>query len=408
MSRLLLPLLLLLLPALSRAQHFDLDRLARVDRFLQGLVDDGVVPNAQTYVAHRGKVIHRKSFGFSDLEARTPARPDDIYRIASQTKALVSVGLMLLFEEGAFQLEDPVSRYLPAFAEMRVLDDYTAGEADYTTVPAATDITIRHLLSHTAGISDNLPVPVGPEARVPYLVTLEPETLAGVVDRIAKRPLAHQPGAAFTYGLSTEVVGRLIEVLAGQPLDEFLRERLFTPLGMTDTHFYLPEGKHDRLVTLYSKPEREAGLVVHASEVHRFFPLRGAKTHLSAAGGLVGTIDDYGRFCQMLVNGGELDGRRYLNPRTIALMTKNQTGEHRVWTRNDPFGLGFQLISEHSRYGDLAPVGAYTWGGLYCTEYTIDPVNDLVLLVYTNVQPIPQYGEVVRKFRTLVYQALVE
>ena len=397
----------LLFLASPLAAQFDPGRLARVDSFLSSEVAKGTIPNAQALVIHRGRTVLRSTHGYADLASRRPARPDDIYRIVSQTKALVSVGLMMLFEEGRFQLEDPVGKYLPAFAAPRVLVGYDSLAGRYLTRPAERPLTIRHLLSHTAGIGHGLPQGVPDSLRVPIYMSLGEESLAEVTDRLARWPLLHEPGAAFTYGLGSDVVARLVEVLSGQPLDEFLAERLFRPLGMTDSYFYLPASKHDRLVTVYSRHGGpDAPLTVHENEHYRDFALRGAQRLLSGSGGTVGTIDDYARFCRMILAGGSLDGHYYLNPRTVALMAENQIGEHTVWERGDKFGLGFQIIGPGSRYGDLASPGSLLWGGLFCSEFTIDPAEELICLVYTNVAPLPQYGEIVRKFRTLVYAAL--
>ena len=397
----------LLLPGLLVAQSpFHAARLERVDSFLHHLVDEGIIPNAQALVLHRGEPVYRSTFGQADLASGRAARPDDIYRIASQTKALVSVGLMKLYERGAFLLEDPISKYLPAFAGTQVLGPPDSVSGERALLPLARPITIRHLLSHTSGIPYELPDGLDADYPVPFFASLEPVTTEEVVNRIAARPLVAQPGEAFVYGLSTDVIGRLVEVLSGQPLDVYMQAEVFGPLGMVDSYFYLPEDKRDRLVTLYTKPPGAAALVVHENDTYRDFAIRGAQTYFSAGAGSVGTIDDYARFCQMLLNGGELDGVRVLSPRTVALMTRNQIGDLEVWDRQDKFGLGFQLITAGSHYGDLASPGSFTWGGLYCSEYTIDPAEELVLLVYTNVHPIPQYAEVVRKFRVLVYQAL--
>ncbi len=386
----------------------DAGRLARVDSFLQELVAQGIVPNAQALVVRRGEVVLRSTHGLADVESGRVARADDIYRIASQTKALVTVGLMQLYERGAFLLEDPIADYIPAFREMQVLGEKDSLSGAYALVPALRPITIRHLLTHTSGLSYGLPDGLDSLSAVPFFASLENETTEQVVDRIARRPLVSQPGEAFVYGLSVDVLGRLVEVLSGQSLDVYMREHLFDPLGMDDSYFYLPEKKAARLVSLYSKPSRDGALVLHANDTYRDFPVSGARRYFSAGAGSVGTIDDYARFCQMMMHGGELDGVRILSPKTVAYMTRNQIGELEVWDRADKFGLGFMVFTDRTRYGDLVTPGAYTWGGMYCSEYTIDPAEELILLVYFNVHPIPQYGEVVRKFRILVYQALVE
>ncbi len=388
--------------------RLDPDRFARVDSFLQDLVARGIVPNAQAYVAHHGEVALRSTFGMADLRTQRAARPDDIYRIASQTKALVSVGLMKLYERGKFLLEDPIANYIPAFSEIQVLDGRDSTTGKWKMVPAERPITIRDLLTHTSGLGYELPGDLDRRYPVPLFASLEKETTEDVVDRIARRPLMAQPGTEFVYGLSTDVLGRLVEILSGRPLDEFMRDEVFAPLGMQDSYFYLPEEKAERLVSLYSKPGGGGALDLHENETYRLFPVSGARTYFSAGAGSVGTIDDYARFCQMMLNGGELDGERILSPKTVAFMTRNHIGKLEVWDRKDKFGLGFMIITEQTHYGDLASPGAYKWGGMYCSEYTIDPAEDLIMLVYFNVHPIPQYSEILRKFRILVYQALVD
>ncbi|MEL7159164.1 MAG: serine hydrolase domain-containing protein, partial [Bacteroidota bacterium] len=403
-----LPLLAQFPTATPESQGFDPERLQRVSDYMQQLVDDGILPNAQTIVLRRGQMIHRGTFGYSDLEQKTPARPDDIYRIASQTKALVTVGLMMEFEKGQFLLEDPVSKYIPAFAEMRVLKDHDPDTKEYTTEPAKRQVTIRDLITHTAGIPYGLPVEGREELAVPFFASLEDESLEEVANRIAKRPLVHHPGEGWTYGLGIDVAGRILEVVSGESLADYLTKYIFQPLGMDDSHFYLPQDKHDRLVKLYSKKTADAPLTLHDNETYRNFAVSGAQRYYSGGAGSVGTIDDYAIFCQLMLNRGVFDGHRLLSPKTVDFMTRNHIGEHEVWSRKDKFGLGFMVVTADSRYGDLSTPGAYKWGGMYCSEYTIDPPEELILLFYTNVHPIPQYSEIVRKFRILVYQALIE
>ena len=413
------PLLLVLLTTLTLTAQlptgdptkagFSPKRLARLDSYFQNLVDQGTLPNAQTLILRHGKVIHRGTYGYSDLENRTPARPDDIYRIASQTKALVTVGIMMEYEKGKLLLEDPVSKYIPSFANLATVKDYDESTDTYFMEGTSHDITIRELLTHTSGIAYGIEQDErdgGPD--IPFFASLENETTAEVVDRIALRPLAHHPGEDFTYGLGIDVAGRVLEVVSGQELDDYLRDNIWQPLGMADSYFYLPKGKHDRLVKLYSKAQPDNPLTLHENETYRNFPVSGAQTYFSGGAGSVGTIDDYARFCQMLLNRGELNGVRLLAPKTVDYMTRNQIGDLEVWDRQDGFGFGFQVGSENSRYLDMATPGSYTWGGMYLSEYTIDPVEDLVMLFYTNVHPISQYSEICRKFRILVYQALVD
>ena len=391
---------------------FSTERLKRIDTFLQGLIDQGLAPNAVTFVAHRGQVVHYKAFGYSNLAKKTPLKRDAIYRIASQSKAITTTTLMTLFEEEKFLLDDPISKYIPAFKNPTVLVSYDKKDpsgGSFKTRPAKGEITIRQLLSHNAGIPYEHPLDQRPEFNVPFFNSTRPDKLEDVINKLAKRPLLRDPGsdstgAGFTYGLNTDIIGRLVEILAGKPLDVAMRERVLDPLGMTDTHFYLPAGKADRLVELYSKTD--GALTLHENNDYRNYAVSGARTYFSGGAGLVSTVEDYARFCQMLLNGGTFNNHRILGRKTIELMTRNQIGVANVWERQDKFGLGFELITGNSRYGDQATPGSYTWGGMYCSEFTIDPSEELILLVFTNVQPYAYYTDFVRKFRIAVYQAL--
>ncbi|MFD2935611.1 serine hydrolase domain-containing protein [Spirosoma flavum] len=393
---------------------FSTDRLKRLDTWLQGLIDQGIAPNAVTFVAHRGKVVHYKAFGYSNLAKKTPLKRDDIYRIASQSKAITTTTLMTLYEEEKFLLDDPISKYIPAFKNPKVLVKYDKKDpagGSYDTRPAKGEITIRQLLSHNAGIPYEHPLDQRPEFKVPFFNSTAPDKLEDVINKLAKRPLLRDPGtdstgAGFTYGLNIDIIGRLIEVLSGKPFDVAMRERVLEPLGMADTYFYLPDSKASRLVELYDKSSMDKPLTLHANEAYRNFSTSGAKTFFSGGAGLVSTVEDYAKLCQMLLNGGTFNNKRILGRKTVEMMLRNQIGTAEVWDRKDKFGLGFQLITEGSHYGDQATPGSYTWGGMYCSEFTIDPKEELILLIFTNVQPYAYYSDFVKKFRIAVYQAL--
>ncbi len=388
---------------------FSADRLQRLDALLQGFVDTGIAPNAVTFVARNGKILHHKAFGFSNLEKKTALKTDDMFRIASQSKAITTVALMTFFEEGRFMLDEPISKYIPAFKNPRVLTRYDTANAvggTFQTRPAKSEITIRQLLSHNAGIPYEHPLDKRPEFAVPFFNSVEPDKLEDVVNKLAKRPLTTDPGTAFVYGLNTDIIGRLVEILAGQPLDVALRERVLEPLGMSDTYFYLPTDKISRLVELYDKSDAAKPLKLNTNAAYRNSSVWGAKTYFSGGAGLVSTVADYARFCQMMLNGGSFNNKRILSRKTVDMMVQNQIGSSEVWDRRDKFGLGFQLITANSHYADQATPGSFTWGGMYCSEFTIDPAENLILLVFTNVQPYAHYGDVVRKFRATVYQAL--
>ncbi|TAE26885.1 MAG: class A beta-lactamase-related serine hydrolase [Cytophagales bacterium] len=385
---------------------FSVERLKRLDNLMQDFIDSGKAPNLVTFVARNGKIVHHKAYGFSNVDNKTPVRTDAIFRIASQSKAITTATLMTLFEEGKFMIDEPISKYIPAFKNPRVLVSHDKAAGTYETRPAKGEITIRQLLAHNAGIPYEHPLDQMAEFKVPFFNSTEPDKLEDVVNKLAKRPLTKDPGDGFVYGLNTDVIGRLIEVLSGKPFDVAMRERVLEPIGMNDTHFYLPDTKAARLVELYSKGSSDKPLAVHANPAYRNYAVSGAKTYFSGGAGLVSTTEDYARFCQMLLNGGMFNGKRILGRKTIEMMLRNQIGDAEVWDRQDKFGLGLQLIGERSHYGDQATPGSYTWGGMYCSEYTIDPKENLIMLVFTNIHPYAHYGEVVRKFRSTVYQAL--
>ncbi len=385
---------------------FSEERLKKLDNYLQSIINDGIAPNAVSIVVHKGNIVHFKAFGFSNLENKTPLKRDDIFRIASQSKAITTVGLMILFEEGKFSLDDPISKYIPEFENPQVFISYDSVSHKVNTRPAKSEITIRQLLSHNAGIPYDHPLQELPEYKVPFLFSLQNETLAQVIPKLAKRPLMFDPGEKFTYGLNTDILGYLIEKLSGKNLDVFLHEKIIDPLGMKDTYFYLPDKKAPRLVEVYSKAKPEDKLTVHQNELFRKFPISGAKTYFSGGAGLVSTAEDYAKFIQMILNGGWFNKKNILSRKTIDLMSRNQIGEATVWERQDKFGLGFQIITEKSHYGDNASVNSLTWGGLFCSEYTIDPKEELIMMVLTNVHPYCFYSDFVHKYRTLVYQAL--
>jgi CubicO group peptidase (beta-lactamase class C family) len=386
---------------------FSAERLKLLDAFEQDLIDKGIAPNVVTFVARHGKIVHHKAFGFSNLETKKPVKIDDIYRIASQSKAIVSTGLMMLFEEGKFLLEDPISKYIPSFKNPKVLVSFDEKDPKkYITRPAKSEISIKQLLSHSAGIPYEHALQDLPEFKVPFFCSIEKDVLKDVVDKLAARPLIADPGEKFVYGLNIDIIGRLIEVLSGMPLDVYLKPRILDPLSMNDTYFYLPDSKSNRLVELYSKDKIEDKLTLHTNDTYRKYAISGAKSYFSGGAGLLSTAEDYAKFCQMILNKGNFNGKRILGAKTVEMLYRNQIGENFVWDRKDKFGLFGQIFTSETAYGDNASTGSIMWGGMYCSEFTIDPKEDLILLVFTNVQPYAHYSDFVRKFRILVYQAL--
>ncbi len=384
-------------------------RLARIDRMLQGHVEAGELAGAVVLVARRGKVAHFEALGRMAGEAGdgVPMRRDSLFGIASMTKPITSTAVMMLYEEDRIQLQDPISRYIPAFAEMKVLvvDEGQSGpDATYTLVPAARQITIHDLLRHTSGLTYDFMNP-GPVGRI-YREELEPDpeaTLADLVNKLAELPLAAQPGSSFVYGLSTDVLGYLVEVVSEQPFEEFLEQRIFKPLAMSDTAFWASPEKIDRLVTLYAAGED--GKVKPA--VHPYF--RGYREPPAAplgGAGLVSTAADYGRFLQMLLDGGRANDVRLLSRKSVELMTTGNLGELRrgFFTGYD-FGLGFAIRADLGQSGSLGSVGEYAWSGVFNTSFFVDPHEEMFAVLMTQVSPL-DHLDLGSRFKKLVYQAI--
>jgi CubicO group peptidase (beta-lactamase class C family) len=399
-----------LVKATPEAAGLSSQRLGHLDRVLQEYVDKNYIPGAIALIARNGKIVYQQAFGYNDQQARTRLQPDAIMRIASQTKAITSVGVMMLFEEGRFLLDDPISKYIPAFKNPKVLDQFNASDSSYTTVPAKREITIRQLLTHTSGISypsigTREANAIYAKAKIPSGIGTPQGQLREAINNLARLPLVHQPGERFTYGLNTDVLGYFIEVLSGQSLDQFFRTRIFEPLAMKDTYFYLPADKQSRLAVLYTEDAAHSTQRVTAAQGRNPDYPKTAGTYFSGGAGLSSTIYDYARFLQMLLNGGELEGRRLLSPATVRLMTTNQIGE--LYNGTDKFGLGFGITTARSAARLGVSEGAFDWGGIFGTTYWVDPKTGLVALLYTQKYP-NSHGDLSDKFRVLVYQALTD
>ena len=385
------------------------ERLERLTAALQGYVDEGRLAGAVAIVARRGKIAYLESVGYRDKESGAPMTTDAIFRIASQTKALASVGVMLLQEEGRLLITDPVGKYLPEFMETTVAEP--DGSGGYEVVPAKRPITIRDLLTHTAGISyGNGPAAdKWAEAGITgWYFADRDEAVGDVMARLAELPLDGHPGEAWIYGYNTDILGAMIEKISGQTLGEFLGERLFGPLGMDDTHFFLPAGKVDRLATVYSATD--AGGIEPAPDpghmVGQGAYVDGPRRSFSAGAGLVSTASDYARFLQMMLNGGEFNGVRVLSRKTVESMTVGHTGGI-SFRPGQSFGLGFSVVEDPAALGLPASVGEFAWGGAYHSTYWVDPAEELVVAYMTQIIPagdIDDHG----KLRALVHQAIVD
>lgn len=387
------------------------DRLGRIDSAINAEIEIGGIAGAVALILRNGDVVYHKSFGLADIESKVPMRTDSIFRIASMTKAITSVAAMVLYEQGHFQLNDPVAKYLPEFAQMSVISGVDEEGNVTATVSATRPIKIIDLMTHTSGIGyPFIPSKVQRSYHDAGLIdglTVKDLKLASQIKVLATQPLLFEPGSAFAYGLSTDVLGYLVEVVSGKPLDQFLSEEIFDPLGMNDTYFYLPDNKAGRLVTLYNVVD-DVGLVAHEGsgtdiEVNdALYPIIGAKTYFSGGAGLSSTAHDYGLFLQMLLNDGEFNDARILGRKSVELMRTGRVD----WDGDDipDFGLGFAVVSDLGRNGELASPGAYAWGGAFDTSYWIDPHEDLIGVYMSQARPTN--SDLSARFKTLVYQAL--
>ena len=385
------------------------DRLQRIDRVLKEYVDQGKQAGIIALVVRNGQMVYYKAFGENGATTKAPLQRDAIMRIASQTKAITSVAVMMLFEEGRFLLDEPISKYIPAFKNPTVLDTFNAKDSTYTTKPARSEITIRQLLTHTsglsyAGIGTKEAVAIYAKAGIPSGIGTPQYSLSATIPALAKLPLVNQPGEKWTYSLSTDVLGYFVEIMSGQSLDQFFRTRIFEPLGMNDTYFYLPANRHNRLATLYTEaPNTKAVVPMPAQDgVSGDYPTNPG-TYYSGGAGLSSTAYDYAVFLQMMLNGGEYGGKRLLAPATVHLMTQNQIGALNQGDKK--FGLGFGIATETSAAKVPVSVGTFDWGGFFGTNYWADPKTGVIGLIMT--QKVPNSaGDLNDKFRVLVYQAL--
>jgi CubicO group peptidase (beta-lactamase class C family) len=374
------------------------ERMHRIHDAIQRHIDAGEISGAVTLVVRRGRLVHLEAHGLMDIESKRPMEKDAIFRIASMSKPVTGVAVMMMLEEGKLHLNDPVSKYLPEFKNAKVaIARGNSGES--YLVPADRDLTIRDLLTHTNGLmTGGIGSKLGPPRPV------EGDTLATYVPRLATAPLDFQPGTQWAYsGLAgPDTLSRIVELVSGQPYDEFLRTRIFQPLGMKDTFFYPPDDRRPRLTTLYSKSPN--GLVKAPNQDG--FSL---KTYFSGGGGLISTAEDYLQFAQMLLNGGELHGKRLLSPRTVDLMASNHVGEMFNGKLGRPahgmgYGLLVGIVEDNVAAGMRVSNGSFGWDGAYGTQTWIDPREKMVTIVMIQTQ----VGSVQRDFENAVMQAIME
>ena len=397
-------------------------RLDRITKWMKGWVDGGRLPGMTVAILRKGELAYAHTYGKSDVERGKPMRPDTIVRIYSMTKPLTSTAIMMLYEEGRFQLDDPISKFIPGFKNSRVYSGGSRGKID--SVPAEREINFRDLLTHTSGLTygfmESNPVDAlyrAKEGGVDFQTSTS--SLKEVVDRLATFPLITQPGKAWNYSVATDVLGRLVEVISGQPFEKFLLEQVIKPLGMVDTDFFVPDSKHDRFAANYQAGPvgpNGAGKLEMIDDPTKSRYLK-PRTVNSGGGGLVSTASDYLRFAKFMLNKGQLDGVRLLGRKTVELMTMNHLKGDMAdmgmprWSESTAegvgFGLGFSVMIDPAKAHIVGSRGEFAWGGAASTAFWCDPVEDMAVVLLTQLMPSSTYP-IRRELRILSYQAIVD
>lgn len=409
--------LIILLPVNIKAQviqtnvknnKVDYKKLAAIDDLVNEYISKNWLTGAVSIVIKDNEVVQYKGYGYADAESKKPMPKNAIFRIMSQTKAITSVGIMILYEQGKLLLDEPIYHFIPEFKNPVVLDKFNDADTTYTTVPAKREITFRDLLTHTSGldytdIGSSKVQAIYTKNHIPSGLGYFDSDLLDRMKALGKLPLSFQPGEKWQYGLNSDLLGCLIEVISGMNLDDFFKKNIFEPLGMNDTYFNVPASKADRLATVYT--EDSLHHVIKWSHTFRHidpdYPTMN-KHYFSGGAGLSSTAFDYAIFMQMLLNGGIYNGHHILSKRSVEMMTSGQL-EPGI-SGNDNFGLGFQITSEKSEAGGARYAGSFSWGGYYGTTYWADPKAHLVCLFMTQQTP-NSHGDVERKFESLVYSS---
>jgi CubicO group peptidase (beta-lactamase class C family) len=398
-----------LVEAAPESAGLSAERLARITSMLEASVAEGDIPGAVALVARNGKIVYWKAFGMADNASQRPLKRDDIFRIASQTKAITTTAVMMLWEEGQFQLDDPISKFIPEFKNPQVLKDFRYSDTTWTAEPARSEITIRQLLAHTSGLGygvidgDERFKMMYHKAGVTDLFTTENTSIAESVKKLARLPLHHQPGEKFTYGEGLDVLGYLVEIVSGEPYDVFLKKHIFDPLGMSDTYFYLPSEKAPRLVSVQQVKDgqwQRYPVTFYDTD----YPIKGAKRFFSGGAGLSSTAKDYAAFLQMYLNGGELNGTRLLSRTTVETILANQTGS--FFGTDSYFSLAYAVVTEQGMAkGGRGSIGTFDWGGYFNTQYFADPKENIIGILMKQTQG-PTNDKTGWKFRQLVFQSV--
>ena len=393
-----------LTPAQPESVGMSTERFKQVEQFLQQEITQKHLPGSMMIVARKGKIVYHNAVGYSDLEAKTPLQKDQIFRIMSMSKAITTTAVMILYEEGKIDLDDPVSKYIPEFANTKILIHYNEKDSTYAAVPAKKQVTIRHLLTHTAGIPYSHPL--YHKAGIPDFFSTKPITIGQTMPKLAALPLLHEPGEKFTYGLNTDMLGYLVERVSGMRFGDFLEKRIFNPLGMSDTGFYVKKGDEARLMVQYTLDS--LGLRKHPDREEEIYPISGAKTYESGGAGLTSTVLDYAKLLQMFLNGGAYNHQQILSRKTIELMCRNQIGDLNMWGSGNKFSFGFEIISDNgSAPKDASTSGTLRWGGRNGSDYIFDPKEQLLIVWTMQVVPTPHWY-LTEKVRRMVYQCIID
>ena len=393
----------------AKNNSVDYERLAKIDGLVNEYISKSWLTGAVSIVIKDNQLVQYKGYGYADVASKKPMKNDAIFRIMSQTKAITSIGVMILYEQGRLLLDQPISDFIPEFKNPVVLDKFNEADTTYTTVPANSEITFRQLLTHTSGldytdIGSSKVAAIYTKHRIPSGLGYFDDNLLERMKALAKLPLSFQPGTKWQYGLNTDLLGCLIEVISGMNLEDFFTKSLFGPLGMKDTYFNVPASKANRLATVYT--EDSLHNIIPWSHTFRQidpdYPII-RKHYFSGGAGLSSTALDYAIFLQMLLNGGKYNGRQILSKRTVEMITSGQLDQGMFG--DDNMGLGFAITSEKSAAKTSRNAGSFSWGGYYGTAYWADPKANLICLFLTQQNP-NSHGDIEAKFETLVYSSL--
>ena len=392
---------------------FSADSLKKIDLLIQKEIAEGKIPGAAALVAKDGKIFYQVAYGYQDIENKTPLDPDKLFRMASMTKPITSVAIMQLYEKGKLNLNDPVSKYISSFSNPKVLVSFSRKDTTWTSRPASREITIHDLLTHTSGIQygfvDTIFSAIYAKNGIPDLAVPIDLTIETSMNALGTLPLAHDPGTKFTYGLNTDVLGRVVEVASGMTLADYFRDNITGPLKMNDTKFFFDEVLSERLTSAYTMNLKDTSLVKITSMgiFTGDYPVRGARKYFSGGSGLTSTLKDYFVFCQAVLNGGEYNGVRILKDSTVALMVSDHLGDLR-WASNSTFGYGLRINSERNAVGAIGPVFDLGWGGAFSTWFTINPAENVIEILATQVLFNPFGDEFNHEFDLAVKRSLIQ